>query len=334
MSNSRWLTLIAPATGVSLACAHANAVAAPALARLAGRGSLHLASDRADAQAPSRPWQRLVLRGLDLSTSLPSAPVTAMGCGLDGTAGHWMQAELVHFAAGLDRVTCIALRDEAAVTDAERAQLLATLAPYFPSDDFTLHAAGSEWFVHSTRPLDVVTASPEIAVSNELQSAMPRGADARLLRRLMTELQMLLHEHPVNDVRAARGLPAVNALWLWGAGQLPATQPSRSLPLARTTDPWLRGLYRMHGHAVEPLPADATALLAGLGAERTLALISASELESFDSMWIAPLAQALSSRRIARLDLILDEWHLDVTRAASRRFWRRPLPPAQWERRA
>ena len=39
------------------------------------------------------------------------------------------------------------------------------------------------------------------------------------MRRLMTELQMLLHEHPVNEARAARGVPTVNAVWLWGGGE-------------------------------------------------------------------------------------------------------------------
>jgi len=37
-------------------------------------------------------------------------------------------------------------------------------------------------------------------------------------RRLQNELQMLLHDHPVNAAREARGELAINGIWFWGAG--------------------------------------------------------------------------------------------------------------------
>ena len=41
----------------------------------------------------------------------------------------------------------------------------------------------------------------------------------------MNEAQMILHTHPVNAEREARGMPAVNSVWLWGGGTLPAITP-------------------------------------------------------------------------------------------------------------
>ena len=55
----------------------------------------------------------------------------------------------------------------------------------------------------SQRALDVQTSPPETPRRARLEQAMPQGRDAPALRRLMTELQMLLHEHPVNVERAA-----------------------------------------------------------------------------------------------------------------------------------
>jgi hypothetical protein len=46
--------------------------------------------------------------------------------------------------------------------------------------------------------------------------------DARLIRRLQAEVQMLLYTHPVNDEREAAGLRPVNSFWLSGTG--PATE--------------------------------------------------------------------------------------------------------------
>ena len=38
-------------------------------------------------------------------------------------------------------------------------------------------------------------------------------------RRLLNEIQMAWYEHPVNEARAQRGLPPVNALWLYGGAR-------------------------------------------------------------------------------------------------------------------
>ena len=40
-------------------------------------------------------------------------------------------------------------------------------------------------------------------------------------RRLSNEVQMLLHDHPVNLRRQQAGQVPVNALWFWGGGALP-----------------------------------------------------------------------------------------------------------------
>jgi hypothetical protein len=41
----------------------------------------------------------------------------------------------------------------------------------------------------------------------------------RWLKRLLTEVQMLLHHHPVNLARQEQGLPVINSLWCWAGGE-------------------------------------------------------------------------------------------------------------------
>jgi hypothetical protein len=50
---------------------------------------------------------------------------------------------------------------------------------------------------------------------------MPRQPQAQALRRLQNEMQMLLYTHPINDARAAKGLPTINSFWISGTGELP-----------------------------------------------------------------------------------------------------------------
>lgn len=334
----------------------------PSLARLAGRGSLALRWDRHDPRADLRPWQRGLLSALDLPPELfPSAPVSAAGCigTLAGEAdsergGVWLHAEPVHFVAGMNRLTFLGLEGAARVTGAERAALQSLLADHLQASGLALRVC-DDWLIHSPRPVSVQTSCPDAAAANELEEVMPRGADASRLRRLMTELQMLLHEHPVNQARARRDLPAINSIWLWGAGAMPLARGSATpLPVALGQSAFLRGLYQLQSQecqspqagarAVQPVPGDGSDL-AAVAAPRVVAVIESgdlrggdleaagdelAEVDALEQRWLAPLARALAAGKLGRLDLVLDGWHCDVSRGHLRRFWRKSLPPARW----
>lgn len=74
------------------------------------------------------------------------------------------------------------------------------------------------WLVTCTASVSVLTERPDWLYGEPLRPNLPRGKDARLVERWMNELQMLLFTHPVNAAREARGLPAINVVWLWGFG--------------------------------------------------------------------------------------------------------------------
>ena len=50
------------------------------------------------------------------------------------------------------------------------------------------------------------------------RSFLPTGEDAMRWHQLFNGIQMLLHAHPLNEAREARGELPINSLWLWGAG--------------------------------------------------------------------------------------------------------------------
>lgn len=334
MSSLPWLTVILPGSGAALA----QAAQAPAgdealatLARAAGRGKLSCAWNRGDARdSDLRPWQRGLLATLELSAAFPSAPVSARGAQLRD--GFWLQLELVHFAAGLDRLTYLPLQGAAAVEEQERAAIAPLVVSHLRSCGLELHALeNGEWGARGERALALETSSPDAATASELDLAMPRGPDAGELRRLMTELQMLLHDHPVNQARARRGMPAINAVWFWGAGQSSSARTSRALPPAHGDSHYLRGIYAQHDQSVSASPANGAALIADLATtSRAVAVARVADAVELETQWVAPLVQALSSRKMSRLDLVLDSWLLQLDRAALRRFWRKALPPVEW----
>ncbi len=68
--------------------------------------------------------------------------------------------------------------------------------------------------------------APEQAMGEDLSQHLPAGAEGRPWRILLNEIQVLLHQHPLNAQRRARGLAPVNSLWLWGGGRLPDSMRS------------------------------------------------------------------------------------------------------------
>jgi len=44
----------------------------------------------------------------------------------------------------------------------------------------------------------------------------PQDPSLQSWRKLVNEVQMVWHSHPVNEERAERGLPPINSLWLYG----------------------------------------------------------------------------------------------------------------------
>jgi hypothetical protein len=323
------LTLIAPHLNPLLEGGSSDgATQWPNLARLAGRGSI---AQRTLA-TKLEPLHDAVIESIGLreaSDQYPSAAVIRTGASGERAAGFWLRAQPIHFAAGLDRLTTVVLRGAARMNEGERTLLEPIFIEHLQSSGLQLHhASNDEWLLRSDVSLQLQTVSPEFAAANPRAEILPRGPDAGALRRLMTEMQMLLHEHPVNARRQARGLPVINAIWIHGEGKLGDIAPA-SLPEAWGEDLYLRGIYRLHDKPVKAQPADATTLVSQLQGA-SVAVIEVPDLHALEAQWLAPMTRALRGGAIAKLTLMLDEWQVTADRAAMFKLWRRERPPMEW----
>ena len=323
------LTLIAPEIAPAWRQAIADHAARwPHLARLGGRGSIRTLSP---PRAGLRVWQVALLDALRVHdyAAYPSGAVTRTGDVAQPARDFWLHLQPMHFIAGLDRLTAVMLHGASSVARAELAELEPMIGAHLRTAGMQLVTTSrGDWLVHSERVLDVQTAPPEAAVASPLEQAMPQGRDAPALRRLMTELQMLLHEHPVNVERERRGIPEINAVWLHGSGEI-RELPRYALPQAFGDDLYLRGIYRLNDADVTSAPHDAQALLARIG-ERAVIVVAADDVDVLEAAWIAPLSRALAAGAISRLEIVMDRCAVVVARHALLKFWRGTRAPAEW----
>jgi hypothetical protein len=105
----------------------------------------------------------------------------------------------------------------------ESMALVTALAETFEAEGMKLLVGDSQhWQLRLPKYVDVPSfPEPEEALGADLFEQLPKGDEGRRWRALINEAQVVLHNHPVNATRVARGLPPVNSVWLWGAGALP-----------------------------------------------------------------------------------------------------------------
>jgi hypothetical protein len=159
-------------------------------------------------------------------------------------------------------------------------------------------------------------------------------------RHAISEAQMLLHAHPVNQAREAAGRPSVNSLWPWGGGRLPGfdssggTNPHDAL---WSDDPVARGIACLLEIESAGLPPG----FSGTAVRAPLAVFDALEqparvgdgvvwrerLAHFESAWLAPALDALRRGRLDALRLLAPgdfaAAELHVTRHDMWKFWRK-----------
>lgn len=150
---------------------------------------------------------------------LPFAARSAAADGIEVLDLAWGLLSPVHWAVGRDRIT-LADPDSLPLDAADSRTLFDALHGLFESEGFALAwGAPKRWYLAHESLAELPTASLDRVAGRNVDRWLPEGAQARLLRRLFNEVQMLLYTHPLNEQREAAGLPSVNALWLSGCGR-------------------------------------------------------------------------------------------------------------------
>jgi hypothetical protein len=150
------------------------------------------------------------------------APVRAVADGLETGGHYWLCADPVSLR--LTSAQVLLLPDVMPNSD-EAAALCASLNEHFASSGLRFSAPHPQrWYVQVDAEPQMTTTPLRQVAWGDAKLHMPQGVDAMRWQRIATEVQMLLHAHPLNQARAERGELPINSLWFWGGG--------RAMPLA------------------------------------------------------------------------------------------------------
>jgi hypothetical protein len=309
----------APAAGLAL----------PALERLLGHARMR--------REPPTDVQSWLLRHFGLDAQTVSV-ATLRRLGEEPTPStadaHWLCADPVNLSFAREHLI---LADAAtlAITPAEAAALIEALNQLFADVGCFEAITPERWYLRPQTPARARFVPLAEATGRPVARCLPEGEDARDWQRLVSEVQIVLHNHPVNRAREDAGLPLVNSLWLWGGGVLPGSIRSPCHTVQAST-PETRGLARAAG--IEPQQP----LLAGALAAPTLSVLDTlarpalhldldawrDALVALEQQWCAPLLDALRAGRLKSLQISAPGERATLEFGIAARdlwkFWQRP----------
>lgn len=301
-------------------------------AELQQHSSLAYLLSKAKITSVAAPLEALICEqyGLLAAPDYAIAAIAAHADGLDVSEGYWLRADPVNLVLQRD---CFSLGEPIplAVEPEHTKGLVASLNQHFAQDGLTfLIGKSGAWYLHSNTDAQIKTTLPCLAAGKNVHQFMPQGEQASKWLAVLNEVQMLLHEHPVNTAREGNGV-AVNSVWLSGGGRLPiivALNNHANLLIASST--FYQGLAKLTNTPYLAFPENLDDIFQYAEDSAAHIRLQVPQLNNFDSLCIKPLITALKNKKINQLILNLGFYEksliVEITPFDLYKFWRRTKP--------
>lgn len=148
-----------------------------------------------------------------------NAAQTWQQAGNDAGSAYWLFAAPVHLVLQRDSFS-LAEPAPLLLESGEVESLTQALNQHFASDSMQFFWHENTWFLSLQHHPQINTFTPQQAINKDINAFLPTGAGATAWASFQNELQMLLFEHPINQAREAKRLPAINSIWCYGGGQI------------------------------------------------------------------------------------------------------------------
>ncbi len=194
----------------------------PHLSRLLARLSPTV-REGGDEYALSMPQERALATAIGLRGGdgcLPWAARQALADGIDlgNDEAAWGLLTPVHWHLASDHVALVDPA-ELGLEESESRALMEVLRPLFESVGWRIeYGAPLRWYAAHESLRDLPCAAIERVIGRNVDIWMPADPRVARIRRLQSEVQMLLYTDATNAAREARGALAVNSFWLSGCG--------------------------------------------------------------------------------------------------------------------
>jgi hypothetical protein len=275
--------------------------------------------------------------GLDAAEqAIPVGPLTWLSDTGQADSGYRLRADPVHLRADQ---SCLHLFDSHTfpVTQDEADALAAAVSQFYAHLGWQLQAVCPQRWYLGLPTVPAITTRPVMQVAGQdIDPHLPQGPDAADWHAILNEVQMLLHNHPVNVAREQRGEPVINSLWFWGGGELPMAVQTEFVRVA-SDHPLAMGLAQQAGITRVDLPSGPTELFDFVAPGASLLvsddlerLVLYGEVERWlerllqlEQNYFVPLLEALRRGKLTSLTIYpCNGKRFHITRRQLHAFWK------------
>ncbi|WON72789.1 phosphoglycerate mutase [Nitrosospira sp. Is2] len=290
--------------------------------------------------------------GVQKQLDWPVAPITLRGDGgerIKAGQDYWIRADPVHLRIERDQAV---LADSRVfpIAPEEAHQLTSLLTRHFSANGLDMEflpLQPDRWYVRLVETPPAHTHLLSDVIDRGINDHLPYGSNNTIWRGLFNEVQMLLHEHPLNQAREGRGEPSINATWFWGGGIMPESLVS-DYSQVWSNDDLAGSLALASGTGQAPLPPNAAIWRQSTPSGNHLVVLDSlhgkaqyhdpygwrESLKQLDHNWFGPLWAMLKQGEIDQVTLTSLEnkkvRNFAVRRSDLRKFWRRPKAIAMY----
>jgi len=302
------------------------------LLALTGDSALARLLSKANVRLLDLPLEAVVCiqHGLAARPDYPIAPIAAQADGLIAGDAYWLRADPVHLLLQRDSFS-LSEPVPLLVTHDHAEMVIAALNRHFSQDGmmFFIGRSGA-WYLRLNKIPEIQTTLPSAALDRNIYQFMPQGADASVWLSYLNEIQMLLHDHPVNIQRESGHQAAINSVWFSGGGVMPQPlPPENDIDQFVASSPLYHGLAQWSGLAMQASDTLLAELLRHMGACRHARLELPGQHLS-DDVNFGVLYDVLSARKITQLTLNLGCYEKTLVATArpidTCKFWRKSKP--------
>ncbi len=227
---------------------------------------------------------------------------------------------------------------------------------YEEENFWTLKCVTSErWYIISDKPINIQSIPPENALGQSIKSFLfshdvsnQTMTNEQLLKQkvnkywlnLFNEMQMILHQSPINKKRIAEKKLPVNSLWFWGAGKIIDDFSSLRKDVTLYSDhPFVQNLnYTLYGKnfsVPEYLSGVSSSEIMNhssiITIESFIQAIRSKDifswvglLEQFENNYLVPLIDNIKSGKISQVEIISPSGiKLLLTKKILKRWWKK-----------
>jgi hypothetical protein len=234
-------------------------------------------------------------------------------------------ADPVYLEPRLDHL-CLHAQDEEAAPASDLRPLIDHVQTTLGDDrDYGFARLGTYGYLRAGKAIATADVPAYVVHRDMPNEYMPIGDGADSYRSLVSEVEMALHDHEINERRQEQGHQPINCLWFWGGGTAPEQETIPHPPLF-ANDPMLVGHWLSKTGVVANWPGDipscAEASVAGF-----VAVVPGHEGPELLARCLSDLRDLLAEGRLSGLTLLFRDGIEATVRPKHRwRFWRRRCP--------